>query len=233
MAFRIQVRRDSAANWTAANPVLLAGELGAELDTSKWKIGDGVTAWNSLVYGYGATGKKIEFNWDGTQLGIREEGDTTYTYVDLVGAKGDKGDAGDDGRGITSIVRTSGTGAPGTTDTYTITFTDATTTTFTVYNGADGTGGGSGAVYAYSGTYLSTGWTGSSAPYSQTITVSGMLSTDKVFPDIALTGTYLTDKAIKENYSLIYRQVPGTDQATAYADAIPSVDIPMNFVVVR
>lgn len=49
---------------------------------------------------------------------------------------------GADGRGIESIVRTSGTGAPGTTDTYTITFTDASTTTFTVYNGADGAGGG-------------------------------------------------------------------------------------------
>ena len=42
------------------------------------------------------------------------------------------------GRGIVSIVRTSGTGAAGTTDTYTITYTDATTTTFTVVNGADG-----------------------------------------------------------------------------------------------
>ena len=43
------------------------------------------------------------------------------------------------GNGITSILRTSGDGSPGTTDTYTITYTDATTTTFTVYNGADGT----------------------------------------------------------------------------------------------
>lgn len=47
-----------------------------------------------------------------------------------------------DGRGIVSIVRTSGTGAAGTTDTYTITYTDGTTSAFTVYNGADGTAGG-------------------------------------------------------------------------------------------
>lgn len=45
------------------------------------------------------------------------------------------------GRGISSIVRTSGNGAAGTTDTYTITFTDASTTTFTVVNGANGTNG--------------------------------------------------------------------------------------------
>lgn len=42
------------------------------------------------------------------------------------------------GRGIVSVLLTSGTVAPGTTDTYTITYTDATTSTYTVYNGADG-----------------------------------------------------------------------------------------------
>ena len=42
------------------------------------------------------------------------------------------------GRSIASIERTDGDGSPGTTDTYTITYTDETTDTFTVYNGADG-----------------------------------------------------------------------------------------------
>ena len=41
------------------------------------------------------------------------------------------------GNGIKSILRTSGDGTPGTTDTYTITFDDDSTTTFPVYNGAD------------------------------------------------------------------------------------------------
>ena len=36
-------------------------------------------------------GKSIEYNWSGTQLGIRQEGDADYTYVDLKGAKGDPG----------------------------------------------------------------------------------------------------------------------------------------------
>lgn len=45
---------------------------------------------------------------------------------------------GNTGNGISSIERTDGTGAAGTTDTYTITFTDGTTTTFQVYNGANG-----------------------------------------------------------------------------------------------
>lgn len=45
---------------------------------------------------------------------------------------------GADGRGITSITRTSGNGAAGTVDTYTITYTDGTKSTFRVRNGADG-----------------------------------------------------------------------------------------------
>ena len=43
-------RYDTAANWTAANPTLLAGEIGIESDTKKWKLGDGSTAWTSLGY---------------------------------------------------------------------------------------------------------------------------------------------------------------------------------------
>lgn len=55
------------------------------------------------------------------------------------GATGEKGDPGSS---IQSIERTSGTGAAGTVDTYTITLTDGTTSTFQVYNGADGIGSG-------------------------------------------------------------------------------------------
>lgn len=89
----------------------------------------------------GADGKSLEFNWNGTQLGIRVEGTSEYTYVDLKGATGANGQDGDDGRGIVSITRTSGTGAAGTTDTYTITYTDSTTSTFNVYNGSNGANG--------------------------------------------------------------------------------------------
>lgn len=57
------------------------------------------------------------------------------------GGTGGSGKDGEDGVGIKSIERTSGDGSAGTTDTYTITFTDETTSTFTVYNGKDGEGG--------------------------------------------------------------------------------------------
>ena len=47
---QIQHRRDTAANWTSANPTLAAGQFGIETDTNKLKIGDGSTAWTSLAY---------------------------------------------------------------------------------------------------------------------------------------------------------------------------------------
>ena len=37
----MQQRRDTAANWTSANPTLLAGEIGIESDTNKIKLGTG------------------------------------------------------------------------------------------------------------------------------------------------------------------------------------------------
>jgi hypothetical protein len=47
---RMAQRYDTAANWTSVNPTLLAGEIGIESDTKKWKLGDGSTAWTSLGY---------------------------------------------------------------------------------------------------------------------------------------------------------------------------------------
>lgn len=47
---RFKLRNGTAAAWTAANPVLLAGEMGIETDTRRYKVGDGTTAWSSLSY---------------------------------------------------------------------------------------------------------------------------------------------------------------------------------------
>ena len=55
MTSRLQQRRDTAANWTSNNPTLAAGEIGLETDTSKFKIGNGSTAWTSLAYANGIT----------------------------------------------------------------------------------------------------------------------------------------------------------------------------------
>jgi len=47
-SLRIQLRRDTAANWVANNPILLSGELGIETDTLKFKIGNG-SRWNAIT----------------------------------------------------------------------------------------------------------------------------------------------------------------------------------------
>jgi len=47
---RLLQRRGTASQWAVTNPVLESGELGVEIDTKKIKLGDGATAWNTLVY---------------------------------------------------------------------------------------------------------------------------------------------------------------------------------------
>ncbi|MPL74336.1 hypothetical protein SDC9_20208 [bioreactor metagenome] len=43
-------RSNTAAGWSTGNPVLHMGQIGFESDTGKIKVGDGVTAWNTLEY---------------------------------------------------------------------------------------------------------------------------------------------------------------------------------------
>jgi hypothetical protein len=50
MAVSILLRRGTAAEWTASNPILLEGEVGIETDTKKLKVGDGLTVWASIPY---------------------------------------------------------------------------------------------------------------------------------------------------------------------------------------
>jgi len=47
---QIQLRRDTAANWTSTNPTLASGEMGFETDTGKAKIGNGSSTWTALSY---------------------------------------------------------------------------------------------------------------------------------------------------------------------------------------
>lgn len=51
---KIQLRRDTATNWSTNNPTLDAGELGIDTTNSLIKLGNGTSAWNSLS-GYGTT----------------------------------------------------------------------------------------------------------------------------------------------------------------------------------
>jgi hypothetical protein len=49
MAIRIQLRRDTAANWVSSNPVLRQGEIGIETDTLLMKLGNGTSSWTQIT----------------------------------------------------------------------------------------------------------------------------------------------------------------------------------------
>ena len=98
MATRMQQRRGTAAQWTSANPVLNAGEMGWESDTNKFKIGDGTNHWANLDYFSDinstvnpAFGSSITFegataNDFETTLAITDPtGDRTITLPDVTG----------------------------------------------------------------------------------------------------------------------------------------------------
>lgn len=69
---RIQVRRDTAANWSTNNPTPLAGEPCFETDTGKLKIGDGTTAYNDLAY-QGGSDYKLPVASTSTLGGVKIE----------------------------------------------------------------------------------------------------------------------------------------------------------------
>ncbi len=77
----------------------------------------------------------------------------------------------------------------------------------------------------YAVTIPATGWNGSAAPYTRTVTVSGMKAADTPFVDLALTGTYATDQAMCDDWSQVYRITTANNSITVYANDIPSAAI--------
>jgi hypothetical protein len=58
MAITIQLKRGTAARWNQTNPILALGELGLEIDTQRFKVGNGVTPWTGLGYASGTPGPR-------------------------------------------------------------------------------------------------------------------------------------------------------------------------------
>lgn len=99
----------------------------------------------------GATGATGPQGVSITNATVNEDGDLVITLSSgspinagsVIGPQGIQGEVGPTGASVDRIERTSGTGAPGTTDTYTVYLTDGQTGgTFQVYNGSNGTGSG-------------------------------------------------------------------------------------------
>lgn len=68
MADRIQLRRDTEANWIETDPILAQGEIAVTLDDldtePKFKIGDGLTLWSVLPYFGGTELTQIQSDWN-------------------------------------------------------------------------------------------------------------------------------------------------------------------------
>jgi len=159
---RIVIRRDTAANWTAANPVLLQGEWGFETDARKLKIGDGASSWSALSYfstgsggggntilsGSGAPSGALGVNGDiyldtaATRLYGPKTAGAWGSGVSLIGAPGANGT---NGTAATVSVGSVTTGAAGSSATVTNTGTSsAAVLAFTIPRGDAGTNGTNG-----------------------------------------------------------------------------------------
>jgi hypothetical protein len=67
MANRIQLRRDTTANWNSVNPVLADGEMGYDIVTNEIRIGNGSNTWsqlsgNTISGGGGASTGNVTFS---------------------------------------------------------------------------------------------------------------------------------------------------------------------------
>lgn len=73
MADKIQLRRDTRERWEQYNPILLSGEIGVELITNNFKIGDGTHRWLELEY---AGNKITDELGDNGNLALSQKGAT-------------------------------------------------------------------------------------------------------------------------------------------------------------
>ena len=117
--FQMRFRRDTTANWQAANPILLDGEVGYERTENGLlltKMGDGVmgadgiitgTSWNDLSYVSGPAGPAPEHEWQQTSLRFKNPDGSWGEAVQLKGAIGPIGPEGPPGPEGTSTPATS------------------------------------------------------------------------------------------------------------------------------
>jgi hypothetical protein len=113
---QLQIRRDTTNNWTSQNPVLASGEIGINLDTYQFKIGDGIKTWSLLPYAgitgpTGPVGSNITSGTGNTGSTGRNTvtGNTGATGDSSTGPTGRTGPTGPTGiRGPTGSITTTG-----------------------------------------------------------------------------------------------------------------------------
>ena len=89
-------------------------------------------------------------------------------------------------------------------------------------------------VVSFSTTLPYASWTGTSAPYTKAVTVTGILATDTPTIDLDLSNATYSDVAtIQSSWANVYRAVTSADTITFYASSVPTIDIPLGIKAVR
>lgn len=85
----------------------------------------------------------------------------------------------------------------------------------------------------YSSTLSSSGWS-SSAPYTQTVAVAGILASDNPIIDVVLSDDASTAQSQLEAWGEVNRIITSDGNITAYCyEKVPTIDLPINLMCVR
>ena len=92
----------------------------------------------------------------------------------------------------------------------------------------------SGAVsVTYSAELDPAAWQGSTAPFTQTVSLAGITGSDTPLVDVSLSGTFGTDRKRLEDYALLYRAQASPGALTVYALGRPTVVLPLRILCIR
>lgn len=127
---------------------------------------------------------------------------------------------GGNGRGITNATRGITAGSIGTAN-----LANESVTAAKISNGA--------VSQTFTTVITADGWTGEAAPYTNAVTVTGLLATDTPIVDMIPSDTFETAEEETEAYANIYRMVTADNQLKAYATEKPTVDISIQIKAVR
>lgn len=169
----------------------------------------------SDAYGVGTAPPYNIFVWDNVNKQWINNGTIT---------KGDKGNPGKDGESPTAENIAAALGyTPAATDLSNV--DDGTVTGAKIADGA--------VSQKFTATIPAAGWTGDAAPYTNIVTVPGLLEDDDPDVDIIPSDTFETAEAETEAYAAIYRMKTAVNTLTVLATDKPTVDINIQLRAVR
>lgn len=85
----------------------------------------------------------------------------------------------------------------------------------------------------YTVTVPITGWTGSTEPYKRSVTLNGILATDKPIIDIIPTGTWDTDEDMRDAWACIRRVSTEANKLNLEADSLPATAFTLQVRCIR